>query len=100
MKWCEAYIQMKENKSFVRRKVWGKSYIVWLKPVFFIQEDWCKDENLKKLVSNFGGINEEGKRILKGEEALSLFNGHSVETGWQPRPEDKVADDWEIVELK
>lgn len=100
MKWCEAYIQMKENKSFVRRKVWGKSYIVWLKPIFFIQEYWCKDENLKKLVSNFGGINEEGKRILKGEEALSLFNGHSVETGWQPRPEDKVADDWEIVELK
>ena len=100
MKWCEAYIQMKENKAFVRRAVWGKNYIVWLKPKFMIQEDWCKDENLKKLVSNFGGINEEGKRILKGEEALSLFNGHSVEIGWYPRPEDKVADDWEIVELK
>lgn len=100
MKWSEAYIQMKENKAFVRRKVWGKSYIIWLKPVFFIQEDWCKDENLKKLIHNFGGINEEGKRILKGEEAISLFNGHSVEAGWQPRPEDKIADDWEIVELK
>ena len=100
MKWCEAYIQMKENKAFVRRAVWGSNYLVWLKPVFMIQEDWCKDENLKKLVSNFGGINEDGKRVLKGAESLSLFNGYSVEAGWQPRPEDRVADDWMIVELK
>ena len=100
MKFHEAYEQMKNNKAFVRRSVWGDKYIIWLKPVFFIQEDWCKDENLKKLINNFGGKNEEGKRILKGEETFSLFNGHSVEAGWQPRLEDKIANDWEIVELK
>lgn len=100
MKWCEAYIQMKENKAFVRRTTWGSKYLVWLKPVFMIQEDWCKDENLKKLVSNFGGMGKDGKRVLKGEESLSLFNGYSVEAGWQPRPEDRVADDWIIVDLK
>lgn len=99
MKWCEAYIQMKENKAFVRRTTWGSKYFVWLKPVFMIQEDWCKDENLKKLVSNFGALNDEGKRVLKGEEAFSLFNGKSVEAGWHPRPEDKLADDWTVVNI-
>lgn len=99
MKWCEAYIQMKENKAFVRRTTWGSKYFVWLKPGFMIQEDWCKDENLKKLVSNFGALNGEGKRVLKGEEAFSLFNGRSVEAGWHPRPEDKMADDWIVVNI-
>lgn len=64
-----------------------------------IQEDWCKDENLKKLVSNFGALNDEGKRVLKGEEAVSLFNGRSVEANWHPRPEDKMADDWIVVNI-
>ena len=99
MRWCEAYIQMKENKAFVRRTTWGRKYFFWLKPEFMIQEDWCKDENLKKLVSNFGALNGEGKRVLKGEEAFSLFNGRSVETGWHPRPEDKIADDWIVVNI-
>lgn len=100
MKWCEAYIQMKENNAFVRRKVWGKNYIIWLKPVFLIQEDWCKDENLKKIISNFGGLNGEGKKIIKGKESISLFDGFGVESGWEPRPEDKIANDWEVVTLK
>ena len=99
MRWCEAYIQMKEKKAFVKRKFWGQRYMVWLKPVFFIQEEWCKDENLKKLINVYGDKNEEGKKILKGEESLCLFTGHSVEQGWQPIPEDKVAEDWEIVEF-
>lgn len=99
MKWCEAYIQMKENKAFVRRTTWGSKYFVWLKPEFMIQEDWCKDENLKKLVSNFGALNNEGKKVLKGEEAFSLFNGKSVEAGWYPRPEDRTANDWIVVNI-
>lgn len=99
MRWCEAYIQMKENKAFVRRTTWGSKYFVWLKPEFMIQEDWCKDENLKKLVSNFGALNGEGKRVLKGEEVFSLFDGRGVTAGWYPRPEDKTADDWIVVNL-
>ncbi len=99
MRWCEAYIQMKENKAFVRRTTWGHKYFVWLKPEFMIQEDWCKDENLKKLVSTFGALNDEGKRVLKGEEAFSLFDGRSVQPGWYPRPEDRMADDWIVVNI-
>lgn len=99
MKWCEAYIQMKDNNAFVRRKVWGKGYIAWLKPASIIKEEWCKDEKLKKLISNFGHIDKEGKKLIEGEQAICLFNGRSVETGWNPRNEDKVSEDWEIVNL-
>ena len=99
MKWCEAYIQMKENNAFVRRSVWGTNYVLWLKPEFLIQEDWCKDENLKKLISKYGHKNDKGINVIKGVATLSLFNGHYVESGWILRQEDKVADDWMIVNL-
>lgn len=100
MRWCEIYIKMKEEGAFARRAVWGSKYLIWLKPVFMIQEDWCKDENLKTLINKFGIKNDNGVKVLKGEEAFSLFNGRTIEAGWQPRPEDKLADDWEIVKLK
>lgn len=101
MKWCEAYIQMKENKAFVRRAVWGTKYLVWLKPSINIREEWCRDKLLLKVIQNFGMRDSDtNTKLVKAEDAICLFNGHSIETGWQPRPEDKVADDWMIIELK
>ena len=98
MKWCEAYIQMKEKKAFVRRDVWDTKYFIWLKPAILVKLSWCKDENLKKVIEHFGR-KVDGDDVLRAKNTISLFNGFSVETGFQLRPEDKVADDWSVVNL-
>ena len=101
MKWCEAYIQMKENKAFVRRESWGHKYFIWLKPSINIREEWCKDQLLLKVIQNFGMKDSDtNTKLIKAEDAICMFTGYSVETGWQPRSEDKVADDWTIMILK
>ena len=98
MKWCEAYIQMKDNKAFVRRDSWGHKYFIWLKPSVNVKLEWCKDELLKKVIEHFGHT-LDGQQIIKAEDALCLYNGYSVETGFKLRPEDKVADDWSVVKF-
>lgn len=98
MKWCKAYIEMKEKGAFVKRASWGNKYFCWLKPAANIQLSWCRDPQLKKVVETFGH-KMENDLYIKAEDCLCLFNGHSVETGFQLRPEDKVADDWIIVNI-
>ena len=101
MKWSEAYIQMKDNKAFVRRQTWGHKYFIWLKHSINIREEWCKDPLLLEVIKTFGMIDANtNTRLIKAEDAICLFNGYSVETGMSLRPEDRVADDWEIVKLK
>lgn len=98
MKWCEAYMQMKNNKAFVRRDSWGHKYFIWLKPAVDVKLEWCKDELLKKVIEHFGHT-FDGQRVIKAEDAFCLYNGYSIETGFQLRPEDKVADDWRVINL-
>ena len=100
MKWCEAYIKMKENKVFVRRESWGHQYFMWLKPSTWIREEWCKDPLLLQVVQNLGRKDADtNTKVIKVEDAICLYNGFSVETGITLRPEDKVADDWIVVKM-
>lgn len=100
MKWCEAYIQMKENKAFVKRASWGIRYFIWLKPAINVREEWCKDPLLLKVIQTFGLRDADtNTKVIKAEDAICLYNGYSIETGITLRPEDKVADDWMIVKI-
>ena len=99
MTWLEVYKEMKDNKSFVKRKSWDKNIFIWLKPEFEIQASFCKDENLKKLVQSIGKFNSKGIQTIKGESILSICTGNSVISGFVPSVDDVNATDWEIVNL-
>lgn len=99
MTWNEAYIQMKNNNAFVRRDSWGHKYFIWLKPATHVKLEWCKDQLLRKVVETFGRKNENNEQFIRAEDALCLYNGYSVETGFQLRPEDRAADDWRVINL-
>ena len=98
MKWCQAYIKMKDEGAFIRRATWGHKYFCWLKPAITIKLSWCRDLQLKKVIETFGH-NLDNELCIKAEDCLCLFNGITVETGFQLRPEDKIADDWEVINL-
>lgn len=98
MNWTNAYIEMKDNGAFVKRASWGTKYCIWLKPAVNVQLDWCRDPQLKKIVETYGHISNDTK-VIKAEDCLCLFNGITVETGFQLRREDRVAEDWIVVNI-
>ena len=99
MKWCQAFIKMKEDKAFVRRKVWDKNYFIWYKPAVKIMSSWCKDPNLKAVIDKFGKLNGEGERYVHSEEVFSIYDGFAIKTGFEITKVDRIAEDWEIVEF-
>lgn len=99
MKWCEAYIQMKDNNAFVRRDCWGYKYFIWLKPAIDIRLEWCRDPQLKQVVEKYGHKTDDGSLMIKAKDCICLYNGHCVETGFVLRREDLVAEDWRVIKL-
>lgn len=98
MKWSNAYIEMKNNKAVVRRKTWGSKYMIWLKPRTLINPEMCHDEVLKSIILKFGKRSDKGS-VIEAKEVICLYTGYNIETGFYLKPEDLVADDWEIVNL-
>ena len=99
MKWCQAFIQMKDNNAFVRRKAWPQNYFIWYKPEAQVLESWCKDLNLKKVINRFGKFNNDKERFISCEDVFCIYDRFKVKTGFEITRGDRYSEDWEIVEL-
>jgi hypothetical protein len=81
----------------VARKGWnGKNMFLWLKPATTIKSEWCKDQELKKLVDENGGELEALGTICMYTHDSSGRN--AVLTGWLASQSDMLLEDWYVVE--
>ena len=99
MTWTEIYIALKTKCCYARRSIWAEGYVIWMKEEINIKESYCKDEKLKKMISKYGILGENGEKYLKGIPFIQMVAPYGIVKPYESYPEDKVATDWEIVEI-
>jgi hypothetical protein len=87
---------LKQGKKVARAGWNGKGMFLWLKPQAQIKSEWCKDEELKKLVDENGG-----EITALGTVCMYTHDGtgrKAILTGWLASQSDMLLEDWIIVE--
>lgn len=77
------------------RKSWNGQKVVWLKPSCMVKSEWCKDPILKHFADLNGG--EIYAQAVMCMAVNDDHNNKTIITGWNPKAEDLLADDWEII---
>ena len=94
MNFTDALKSIKDG-NLAYREAWKGQKAVWLKPSCVVKSEWCKDPSLKKIADLNGGE-------IYAQAVICVYitddhNNESIITGWNPAPEDMLADDWEII---
>lgn len=87
-------IRALKNGDYVTRKGWnGKNMFLWLKKGVTIQEEWCVDEKLRKIIHDAGGSMEGlGTICMKTAD-------NKILTGWLASQTDMLSEDWMIYDI-
>lgn len=90
----DAIAAMKQGYKVARNGWNGKGMHLWLKPEVVIKSEWCKDEELKKLVDENGGE-------LLGLGTICMYTRDSsgrraILTGWLASQSDMLSEDWYV----
>ena len=84
-----------EEGCLAFRKSWNGQKAIWQKPSCVVKSEWCKDPILKRLADLNGG--EIYAQAVMCMCVSDDHNDKSIITGWSPKAEDMLADDWEII---
>lgn len=79
----------------IKRASWPQDKFLWLKDATMIKESWCKDPQLKNIISSSGtSIIIGGEKSIVGLPVICLYECGTIKNGWMADAVDILANDW------
>lgn len=81
----------------VRRSSWPQDKFLWLKEGTMIKESWCKDPQLKNIITNSGSSIIIGtEKSILGLPVICMYEHGTIKNGWTADAVDILSEDWLI----
>ena len=97
MEFARAIEALKDGER-IKRAFWPQDKFLWLKDATMIKESWCKDSQLKNIISNSGtSIIIGGEKSIIGLPVICIYECGTIKNGWMADAVDILATDWMVV---